>query len=373
MTKGTTLGADDGAGVAIMLGLLLDKKDDSSIEALFTVEEETTLGGANAALPGKFKSKYLINIDNIDDTDIVIGSASTSDYTITLPITRKANKDKTYSLKVFGGTSGHSGGDIHKTISNVAIDTCSILFDLAKKYQFNIININSGMAKNSIPSSIEIIFTLKDSIEQFKNEFTLLFEEYKKPYHVFEKNLTFELKTTKSSSKPFDSKSSKKLLDLIVASTNGMNRYDHDLNLTIASNNLGMIKTSEKDVNLSFLNRSSFSFFDKYLRNKVETLANLAGAKFTPNQYSVGAPAYIDNPLAKVVAKIAKTKFKHQTKILAIHAGLEFGLISRNYPGMNYISVGPNIKGEHTVNEMMEIKSFEYVYKLIKETIKELN
>jgi dipeptidase D len=340
---------------------------------LFTVEEETSLSGANAVLPNKFKSKHLINIDTENDKEIIIGSASTASYEITCPVVKTANKDQCYCLNVFGGVSGHSGASIHHTISNVIVDVSSILLTLLKKYQFNLVSINAGTAKNAIPSSIEVKFSTKENINEFKKSFTNLFQEYKNTYAIYEKNLDFSISKIKNIPQSFNKSSTFKVLNLICSIFNGMSQYDFDLKLTLSSSNIGVVKTENKAVIMSVLARSSFAFSDKLLQNRIESVVRLANASVKQAMYFPGAPAIKDNAVAKLIANVAKTKFKHHMEINAIHAGLEFGIISTKYPGLSYASIGPNITGEHTVKERMELKSFEFIYKLIRETIKNFN
>ncbi|GMO14073.1 MAG: beta-Ala-His dipeptidase [Mycoplasmoidaceae bacterium] len=369
--KGTTLGADNGIGVAMILSLLLDKSNDDNIEALLTVDEEIGLIGAMNILPGIFKAKYLINLDSEEDDAITIGSAGASDINIEFPVKRNSIcSPNSFIIKISNGVSGHSGAQIHEQRSNTVVDTFSILKTLSHENKFNIISVNSGTARNAIPGSCQIEFACKD-INKFKSEFKNLFDEYKNAYSEIDNNLSYVITPIKTKNKPLDDNSSSKLISFINASKTGLNTYSFGNDITTSSTNLGLIKTEDKTISAHWMTRSCYSFHAKRLENEIKSLAELAGGRLVHESSScVGLAPMLNNPLAKIVQEVAKKEFKHDMKISSVHAGLEFGYIVSKYPKMIPVSIGPNIHNPHTPQEDVEIKSVNFMYDLLCKVIK---
>jgi len=371
--KETTLGADDGTGVATIMALLEDEKlVDYSFEALLTVEEETSCVGAMKLEKGWFKNKYLINLDSEADDTITIGSASGRRMEIQLPIKRKASKkNKVYLFSVTGGKGGHSGAQIHDIRSNVVIDGFVILNELLPLYKdLLILKASGGQVSNAIPNSLEIYFTFTGKIKEFAKKANVIFEQYKKAHEEFEKDLKLNIDIVDNFIlNPLDRPSTEKLANLIVAANNGMNTYSFKQKLVTSSNNLGVLSMDEKNASLIFLTRSSYQFFDIKGEQKIKSLAAISGAKYIRGGKTAGLTPMLSNPLANFIVKIAKQKFKHQMKIESIHAGLEFGYICEKYPHMIPVSIGPNMWEVHTPNEYAEVKSINFMYTLLLEVM----
>jgi len=370
--KETTLGADNGVGVAMILSLIEDKSTkDYGFEALLTVEEETTCVGASKLEKGWFKNKYLINLDSECDQEITIGSASGQVFSIELPVQREKNNSKVYLLKIYGGKGGHSGAQIHDIRSNVIVDSFVMLKQISdSNNDINIIKVDAGQVVNAIPSSIEIYFSYSEDIKEVKKEMQELFKHYLKAHEEFEKNLEFNISEVDGLDlDPLTHKDSKKLINLIVTSNNGLNTYSFQQNLTTSSTNLGMIFTGYDKITLKWMNRSSYHYYDIKSANKIKAVSELADANFIAGKQTAGLTPMLSNPLANFIKKIAEQKFKHKMSISSIHAGLEFGFIWQKYNNMVPVSIGPNMWEVHTPNEYVEISSIKFVYDLLIELI----
>jgi len=366
--KETTLGADDGTGVAIIMSLIDEQKiSEYSFEALLTVEEETSCVGAMKLEKGWFKNKYLINLDSESDDTITIGSASGRRMELVLPIKRTSKKNKVYLFSISGGKGGHSGAQIHDIRSNVVIDGFVILNELLPEYKdLLILKASGGQVSNAIPNSLEIYFTFNGKIKEFSKKANIIFEQYKKAHEEFEKDLKLNIDVVDDFDlNPLDRTSTEKLTNLIVAANNGMNTYSFKQKLVTSSNNLGVLTMDDKKASLIFLTRSSYQFFDIKGEQKIKALGAISGAKYIQGGKTAGLTPMLSNPLANFIVKTAKQKFKHEMKIESIHAGLEFGYICEKYPHMIPVSIGPNMWEVHTPNEYVEVKSFNFMYELL--------
>jgi dipeptidase D len=233
------------------LSLLLDKKSNYNLEALFTIDEEQGLTGARNVEPKVLKSKYLINLDSEDDDEIVVGSAGGKRSEICYRTKREENDKIQYLLRIFDGVSGHSGVMIQESRSNVIVDAFVMLKTLSEKVEFNLVSAESGRADNVIPPYINIVLSIED-LGLFKKEFKTLFAEYKKAYEAFEPNLNYEIKkVAKPSFKPLSNACSQSFLNLMSLANNGINGYDFKTNMPTLSTNIGVIATTEKTINVS--------------------------------------------------------------------------------------------------------------------------
>jgi len=370
--KGTTLGADNGIGVAMILALLTDNElnKDYSIEALLTVDEEVGCVGAASIKPGFFKAKYLINLDSEEDYAITIGSASSERVVAKFPIKRVSSQGKKYLYKMFDGNGGHSGAQIHETRANCILESIFFFASLMEKFDLEIISINGGMAFNAIPTNCEIIFQTNSNIDDINKAMEPMFENFKKAFIEFEDKIKYSISLLEEfNENPIGLEESKKLINFLNSITNGMHYYSHQLNLTAASTNVGIVKTELDNIEVTWMNRSSFKHFDQKQLQKIKSLTSLASAKIVSQKYSPGLAPMLNNPLAKKIQEIALSKFNHKMDISSIHAGLEFSYITEKYPDMIPVSIGPTMYEVHTPNEKVEIKSVFFMYDLVKELL----
>jgi dipeptidase D len=248
----TTLGADNGIGVAMILAMVCDDlTKDFDFEILLTVEEETTTIGAANIQENYFTSKYLINLDSEEEDTITIGSASSCKVVIDIPITRKDLNQKKYLFKIFDGISGHSGATIHEKRANCIVEIFNILKELLKKYKINLVTAKAGEVVNAIPGSCEVIFSTNDDINAIIKDVKEIFTIFKKAYEEFEPNLNFNISEVDDYEVvDINDKSTLDVVNFIVAANNGLNTYSFEQKMTTSSTNLGILYVLENVVTL---------------------------------------------------------------------------------------------------------------------------
>lgn len=361
---GTTLGADDGIGIATSLAILAsDKIEHGALECLFTVDEETGLSGAFGLKPGFLKSEILLNLDSEDDGQIFIGCAGGRDTTAKLFFTKELVPDYTipYKIVVKGLKGGHSGDDINKGLGNANKILNRVLHQASQIYGVRLHSFNGGNLRNAIAREADAVVLINQAI---KDKFIRLVEK-------FNKTIKQELKTTEPDlqvntfevEQPYfviDQKSQKKLINLIYACPHGVIEMSRDIpNFVETSTNLASVKTEEDYFNFTTSQRSSVDSALDDVVNMVAAAFKLAGAE---TEHTGGYPGWAPNPkseILKVAENSYKKLFSEDPDVLAVHAGLECGLIGEKYPGMDMISYGPELVGVHSPDEKIHIKSVE--------------
>ena len=337
MAKNSTLGADNGIGVAMMLELLKQKQN---IELLFTNDEEVGLIGAtNLNLP--ISSKYLLNLDSEEEGSICLGCAGGVDLFATIKTSLIPHqKQYSYEITTKNFKGGHSGVDIDKNIKNAIKELAYFL----KKADCKIHSINGGEAGNAIPKSVKAIVMTNNKLKS--NDF-LEIKEIKKVDTILDK--------------------SDEVLDLLVSFPSGVRSYDKSLNLVQTSINLATIKTTQDKVKLEISPRA---MSDEELENlMLESETHLRRFGFEvefENRYPAWKPSI--GEFAKKVQAISKKHFKN-ANFYAIHAGLECGVILKNSNLLEAVSIGPNIHNPHSIDEKVELESIKKVYEVVKELV----
>ena len=365
---GTTLGADDGIGIATSLAILAsDKINHGDIECLFTVDEETGLSGAFGLKPGFLKSEILLNLDSEDDGQIFIGCAGGRDTTAKLFFTKELVPDYTipYKISVKGLKGGHSGDDINKGLGNANKILNRVLHQATRTYGVRLHNFNGGNLRNAIAREAEAVVLINQAV---KDKFIRMVEK-------FNKTIKKELKTTEPDlqvntfevEQPYfviDQKSQKTLINLVYACPHGVIEMSRDIpNFVETSTNLASVKTGEDYFHFTTSQRSSVDSALDDVVNMVTASFKLAGAE---TEHTDGYPGWAPNPgseILKVAESSYKNLFNEDPDVLAVHAGLECGLIGEKYPGMDMISYGPELIGVHSPDEKIHIKSVEKFWK----------
>ncbi len=365
---GTTLGADDGIGIAASLAVLASNKlKHGEIECLFTVDEETGLTGAFGLKPGFLKSEILLNLDSEDDGQIFIGCAGGRDTTGKLFFTKELVPDYTvpYKIVVRGLKGGHSGDDINKGLGNANKILNRVLHMATHTYGVRLHNFNGGNLRNAIAREAESVVLINQAI---RDKFVRLIER-------FNKTIKKELKTTEPDlqvstfevDQPYfviDQQSQKKLINLIYACPHGVIEMSRDIpNFVETSTNLAAVKTEEDYFLFTTSQRSSVDSALDDVVNMVAATFKLAGAEA---EHTDGYPGWNPNPDSEILdvsANSYKKLFNEEPKVLAVHAGLECGLIGEKYPKMDMISYGPELVGVHSPDEKIHIKSVEKFWK----------
>lgn len=376
--KGTTLGADNGIGVAAALAVLEDKSlPHPPLEALFTVDEETGLTGANALQPGFVKGKILLNCDSEEDDTFFIGCAGGKDTEVTFTITwEKAPAGyKACAVKLSGLIGGHSGLDIHKDRANAIKQLNRIIWKAAEKLDLRLFYATGGSKHNAIPREAEyrMLINLSDFQrlqEVIANAADMLQVEYKNIER--EVQLTVE-ELPEYPARIFSLEFQQRLLNFIYALPHGVKKMSATIpGLVETSTNAAILRTTNEQVTFLTSQRSSVASEIIGIADKVKAVGLLAGGAV---RQGTGYPAWtpnVNSPILQLMIKIYQELFGSEPHVKAIHAGLECGIIGEKFPGMDMISFGPTIHGAHSPDERVHITSVEKFYKLLTTTLQRI-
>ena len=375
---GTTLGADNGIGVATILAIL-DSSDipHPAIDALFTIDEETGMTGALGLKGGFLEGQILLNLDTEDDDEISIGCAGGVD--VTSKATYEAEEAieglNAMQLALTGGSGGHSGMDIHKGIANANKLMNRIILVAYDAVDYRIEHLEGGGLRNAIPreSHCRVIMAATDC-EEFAKVCKEEFEKISAEYQTTDPSLSWSCAAsdnTPAEVMPEDVQES--LLMAIQACPVGIHRMSPDIpNLVQTSNNLARVEVKNGNISLQCLCRSSVdSEKDDHARSISAAFA-LAGLE---TDYSGQYPGWTPNPKSKIVATMKalyEEKYGEEPRVLACHAGLECGILGTNYPEMDMVSFGPNIRGAHSPDECVQISSVQKFWDYLMEALQRI-
>lgn len=365
--EGTTLGADDGIGVAAMLAILSsDTIQHGPIECLFTVDEERGLTGAQHVKSNWIQSNKLINLDSEEDGRFCIGCAGGIDTVAYFDIQRVAAPKNAFFLKIYvkGLQGGHSGDDINKGRGNAIKILSRFLWQESKKFPLYLCDIEGGNLHNAIPreanATICIDWNQKETIRVDLNHFIQTMEEE----YPTEKALTIDLESTESADTIYEQDGSNRLINALYACPHGVIEMSKELeNLPETSTNLASIKNKEGKIVVATSQRSSVNSKKHDIKDRVEAVFSLAGAKVTHSDGYPGWKPNLNSDIKKLVAESYEKLFGEKPHVGAIHAGLECGLIIEKYPNMDMISIGPTIIGNHSPAERCEIPTVQKHWK----------
>jgi dipeptidase D len=361
--RGTTLGADNGIGVAAIMAVLASKDiPHPPLEALFTIDEETGMTGAKGLKGGWLQGKILLNLDTEEDHELTIGCAGGIDVTATgtykqVPAAGKAG----LKLMVKGLTGGHSGTDIHKGRGNANKLMNRLLLELSNAYSIGIASIDGGSLRNAIPRESIAEITVDDkqltSLESYFEQYGMIIRNENQ---VTDPNLTVTMEKSELPPNVMDASFQKLLLRSVYACPNGIYRMSPSIaGLVQTSNNLARVLVKEGSYSIQCLTRSSVNTEKMDLAASIGSAFELAGASVA---FSGDYPGWEPKPesgIVKLMSKIYQERFGSGAHVNAIHAGLECGIIGTNYAGMEMISFGPNIYGAHSPDERVQISSVE--------------
>jgi len=373
---GTTLGADNGIGLAASLAILEDNTlKHGPIEALFTVDEETGLTGAFAMKSDMLSGRILLNLDSEDWGVLTIGSAGGGDSKIKLPIKTQSNKDDFDSvlIKVSGLRGGHSGCDIHEQRGNAIKILTRLLWKASKDYDFYLSDIKGGDKHNAIPREAYAKISVGKSdknklISDLESESKDILNEIKSidPKFILETEDIDDIKTTLTN----DSK--KTLLNLIHGLPHGVDKRSYDIpDLIETSTNFATVALKDNIAEIGLSSRSSIMSALQDFRDRIHAIAKLSGAEISEDEPYPGWKPDLDSNILKLAKKIYKDMNNKEPTVEAIHAGLECGIIGEKFPGMDKISLGPTIKYPHSPEEQVHIstvsKFYDYVLRILEE------
>ncbi|MBO7224439.1 MAG: aminoacyl-histidine dipeptidase [Bacteroidales bacterium] len=373
---GTTLGADDGIGVATALAIL-DANDieHGPIECLFTVDEETGLSGAEALSADVLKSRILLNLDSEDEGEIFIGCAGGIDTVAKLPYDKEETPDApAFKIMVKGLKGGHSGDDINKGLACANKILNRILWSLDKEMDLRLSCFEGGNLRNAIAREANATFVVAQADVELMKEIVEKFAvDLKYEFRTTEPDMEITLSEVEKPAFVVDMLSQDNLLNVLYACPHGVLAMSREIpGFVETSTNLASVKMKEDHFFITTSQRSSVESAKYAAAYRVESCFLLAGADV---EHGDGYPGWAPNPESKIL-KIAvdayKKLFNKEPIVRAIHAGLECGLIGEKYPGMDMISYGPTLRGVHSPDERLEIKTVELYWKHTLEILKNI-
>ncbi|MBZ9631341.1 aminoacyl-histidine dipeptidase [Salegentibacter sp. LM13S] len=375
--KGTTLGADNGLGVASMMAILESNDiQHPALEALFTIDEETGMTGAKGLDSNLLEGDILLNLDTEEDDEIGIGCAGGVDITAVRDYEEENTPDNSvgYQIKVKGLRGGHSGMDIIKGLANANKIMARVLFDSNRDFGLRVSSINGGGLRNAIPRESEAIVVVdKSNTETFLTEIIQQVREIKAEFASLEPNMDIEISETEVPNKVMKVEDQQEVVKAISAAHNGVYRMSPDIEgLVEASNNIASVKVVDGKVKINCLTRSSVESSKDDLANSLEATFELAKFKV---KLSGEYPGWAPNPnsaILKVVDELYQNLHKEKADVAACHAGLECGIIGNHYPEMDMISFGPTIRGAHSPDERASITSAQKYWKFLIEVLKNI-
>lgn len=375
---GTTLGADNGIAVAMCLAIL-DSKDipHPPLEVLATTSEETGMDGANALNPKDIEGKILINIDSEEEGKLLVSCAGGERDRVEIPIIwEKSDENKApYTIEITGLQGGHSGMEIDEGRGNGNKLMGRLLYELRKKIDFNLAEIEGGAKTNAIPRSGKALVTInEDSKEIFEKIIKDMEKTFKNEFKLTDKNIRIEMKKSELNiNKVFSDDTTKKIIGTLILMPNSVQTMSREIEgLVESSNNLGIVKTLENVVIFESSIRSSVRSLRKDIANQMAIIADMLGGHWESYASYPEWEYEEDSYIRKVFQRVYKEKFGKELEIAAIHAGLECGLFKAKFKEMDMVSFGPNMYGVHTPEEKLSISSTKKTWELLLGVLEEI-
>jgi dipeptidase D len=376
--KGTTLGADDGIGIAAQLALLAsDSIMHGPIECLFTVDEETGLTGAFEMKPDFFSSKILINLDSEDEGELFIGCAGGMDTVVTFAYeTEKVPSDfLAYKISIIGLKGGHSGDEIDKGLGNSIKIINRFLWKGTNKYDIRLSNIDGGNLRNAIPREAFATFVIhKEDVNNMMQFFDAYRSDIIDEFAAVEPSLKIEIKECEIPEWVIDEPTQFDLLNSLYACPHGVIAMSNQIpGLVETSTNLAAIKfIQDNQILVTTSQRSSTDSAKVDIGNMVESVFRLANANVVRSGGYPGWAPNTNSEILNITRDSYKKLFGVDPVVRAIHAGLECGLFLEKYPQLDMISFGPTIKGAHSPDERLDIVTTEKFWNLLLDVLKKI-
>jgi dipeptidase D len=376
--NGTTLGADDGIGIAAQLALLSSTDiRHGSLECLFTVDEETGLTGANALLPGFFTGSTLINLDSEDEGEIFIGCAGGIDTVASFSCSNQPVKSGSVAIKftVSGLQGGHSGDDIHKGLGNANKIIVRFLQKIHSIYEVSLSEFEGGNLRNAIAREARVVLVISAEDEKrLLHEFELFSSEIKYEFEITEPGLLMTSGRVVLPEQVIDDRTFSSLIRALVACPHGVLEWSTRMpGMVETSSNLASVKfTGDDKIVVTTSQRSEIESRKRMAAEMVESVFSLAGAIVT---HSDGYPGWAPNTnsaILKIAVASYHRLFGKDPIVRSIHAGLECGLFLEKYPGLDMISIGPTIKGAHSPGEKINIGTVDKFWKHLLDILEHL-
>ncbi|NDP26769.1 MAG: aminoacyl-histidine dipeptidase [Flavobacterium sp.] len=375
--RGTTLGADNGLGVAMIMAILESKViKHPAIEALFTIDEETGMTGALNLKGGILRGEILLNMDTEEDDEIDIGCAGGIDVTATRSYYEEETPEDAvgYTITVKGLNGGHSGMDIHKGLGNANKIMNRLLFDAFENFGLQVAEINGGSLRNAIPrESVAKIVVAGMYDEAYIFDMQEIINDIKTEFKTTEPNLTIEIVKSDLPKGVMDLGVQEGIIRSIYAAHNGVYRMSADMeDLVETSNNIARVIIKDGEISISCLTRSSVETSKFDLANALRSAFELSGCEVNLAGSYPGWTPNVKSEILDLLVKIYEKQNSEKPKVVACHAGLECGILGTNYPDMDMISFGPTIQGAHSPDERASIQSSQKFYKFVLEILESI-
>lgn len=366
--EGTTLGADNGLGVAAIMAVLASTDiKHPAIEALFTIDEETGMTGAMGLEAGYLDGEILLNLDTEEDDEIDIGCAGGIDITAenTYNEVSTPTNSTGYSISVTGLNGGHSGMDIHRGLGNANKIMNRVLFETQEYLRIS--EINGGSLRNAIPrESFAKISVYNSQKSAFLKCTKKVIKAIQTEFKTVDPNISIEINEIALPVKVMTTISQTNLLKAIYVAHNGVYRMSNVMdNLVETSNNLARVIVKNEEIKISCLTRSSVESLKTDLANALTSTFELVNYTVTQSGSYPGWKPNVASPILTVLSKKYEEMFGEKASVVACHAGLECGILGTNYPEMDMISFGPTIQGAHSPDERADIKSSQKFWKFL--------
>ena len=375
---GTTLGADDGIGIAAQLAILTDKNlKAGKIECLFTVDEESGMTGAINLDPDFFSGRTLLNLDSEDEGILFIGCAGGMDTVGTMKYKQVKVKEKSSALdiSVTGLHGGHSGDEIHKGYGNAVKIMNRLLWNISNNFDVSLADFDGGNLRNAIPrEAFSKIVCNRADLEQIKSWTDKFYLTQVDEFGILEKDLRISIRETDVPEYVMDKEDQKKFLNALTCCPHGVIAWSQEMeDLVETSTNLASAKfSSNNTIRIITTQRSSVESAKNNASSMVESCLQLAGAEVVHSDGYPGWKPNLTSEILKITLKSYIDLFGKEPLVRAIHAGLECGLVYEKIKGIDMISFGPTIKGAHTPEEMIEIKTAQMFWDLLIDVIKNM-
>ncbi len=369
--EGTTLGADNGLGVATIMAIL-ESTDipHPAIEALFTIDEETGMTGALGLQAGYLTGEILLNLDTEDDDEFSIGCAGGVDLTATRTYTQEDARGTALKISVKGLQGGHSGMQIHEGLGN-ANKLINRILNATKSYM-QVSSIMGGGLRNAIPRESNAVIVTED-IENFNKAFETIRKEIVAEYKSIEEDIDISVTANGDVDKMMAKADQSAFINAIYAAHNGVFRMSPDIeDLVETSNNVARVEAKDGNIEVLCLTRSSVESGKWDMANNLTATFELAGFFIKTGGSYPGWKPNRDSEILVVLENKYEELFNEKPHVMACHAGLECGILGTNYPEMDMISFGPTIKGAHSPDERASITSAQKYWKFTKEVLKSI-
>lgn len=375
--QGTTLGADNGIGVAAMLAILEDRTlSHGPLELLFTVDEETGLTGARGLDGSMLRGRRLLNLDSEEEGTVTVGCAGGADTEILLPLETlpAPSRADAYQVQLCGLHGGHSGLDIHLQRGNAIQLLARMLHSVRPGTPGYMAALEGGNKHNAIPREARATVVIPEGqaaefLRHMDNQFAAVWKEYRQ----VEPDIRLEVSEGAPPEKIWSTDTAWTVFRLLVALPHGVAAMSHDIpGLVETSSNLAVVRTADGMLKVLTSSRSSVATALDWIRSKIRAVALLAGARVEEHEGYPGWTPNVDSPLLKLFQDVHRRVAGSEARVVAVHAGLECGIIGEKVPGMDMISFGPQIEFPHSPRERVHMESVGRFYHLLTTLLEEM-